>query len=147
MEKFRIPIICAVLLGLFVAWYYVRHPLAPKVVLGGKQFLVELAISPEEKQRGLGYRSALAADRGMLFVYDHPEQYAFWMKGMQFPLDIIWIAGTTIVDISYDTPVATQGALPTYTPAKPVDKVLEINAGIAKKLGVNAGDSIQILKR
>lgn len=146
-NKYSAVIVSGIVVILVLVWYYVQHPLAPKLLMGGEEFIVELAISSEEKQKGLGGRQGIAAQQGMLFVYDHPEQYAFWMKGMQFPLDIIWINGTEIVDIAQDVPVAAHGVLPTYVPQKPADKVLEVNAGTTKRLGVRAGDSIQILKR
>ncbi len=146
-NRYSAAIVSGIVVILVLVWYYVQHPLAPKLLMGGEQFTVELAISPEEKQKGLGERQGIAAQQGMLFVYDHPEQYAFWMKGMQFPLDIIWINGTEIVDIAQNVPVATGGALPTYAPQKPADKVLEVNAGTTQRLGVHVGDSIQILKR
>ncbi len=147
MEKFRIPIICGTLFLVFLSSYYWRHTLITKVQLGTERFRVELAVTEAEKQRGLGYRTHLAPDEGMLFVYSHPEQYSFWMKGMQFPLDIIWIHGKTIVDITANVPVATSGAMPTYSPKAPADKVLEVHAGTVERLGVKIGDPVQILKR
>lgn len=146
MRKPIVPIILVLVSSLFV-WYYIRHPLAPKILLGGRPFIVELAVSIKEKERGLGYRDALPSDQGMLFVYDHPEQYAFWMKGMRFPLDIIWIRDLRIVDMTKNVPVASTGALPLYKPSVPADKVLEVNAGTIDRLGLAVGDSIQILKR
>ena len=50
---------------------------------------VELAMSDVKKQLGLSGRSNLPEDKGMLFVYDKPNFYSFWMKDMLFPIDII----------------------------------------------------------
>jgi uncharacterized membrane protein (UPF0127 family) len=67
------------------------------------------------------------------------------MKGMRIPLDIIWIDDTTIVDVSENVPVATDGAYPSYLPTKPVNKVLEVNAGVVRKLGISIDDIVEIL--
>lgn len=147
MKKFRIALVSGLIFFFFVLWYYWQHPLITKVVLGGKRFQVEVAITDAEKQKGLGYRDRLADEAGMLFIYSRPEQYSFWMMGMQFPLDIIWINGKTIVDIASNVPVASPGSMLTYSPKAPADKVLEVNAGTVERLGVKIGDLIQILKR
>ena len=54
-------------------------------------FAVELAISPEERSRGLMFRESLDQDKGMLFIFEKEEKHAFWMKNTLIPLDIIWI--------------------------------------------------------
>ena len=146
MKKHPIIVACSIVLVLFLFWYYRAHPLTPRLEIRGNKFFVELAVTPQEQQRGLGYRDSLPADAGMLFVYQNKDRYGFWMKGMRFPIDIIWIMDQTIVDISKNVPVATTGALPTYTPKDPVNKVLEVQAGTADRFGVQIGDTIQILK-
>lgn len=146
MKKYRIIIICGIALVLFLFWYYWKNPLATQLEIRGNTFTVELAITAKEKERGLGYRNLLPPNAGMLFVYQNKDRYGFWMKGMRFPIDIIWIMDQTIVDISKNVPVATTGALSTYAPKEPINKVLEVQAGTADRLGVQIGDTIQILK-
>lgn len=112
---------------------------------------VEIADNPEDRERGLSGRDSLALNRGMLFVFSEPDNYSFWMKGMKFGLDFIWIKGNKIVEISknikpedYDPALALPGE-----PAKNLisknkaDKVLEVNAGTADRLGIKTGDSVE----
>ena len=135
-------IICAcLLLGLSIVLYVVIRP-APKAIIRNQTIILELAVTPKEKERGLGYRDRLEQNHGMLFIYDHKERYSFWMKGMRFPLDMIWIDGSTVVDISPNVPLATDDKPNIRQSAVPVDKVLELNAGSARELGITVGDQI-----
>lgn len=134
------------LLAGITIWYYHAHPLVTQVEINGNKFIVELAITEAERQKGLGYRDSLADNRGMLFVYDHPEQHRFWMKGMRFPIDIIWIENKKIIDISANVPISDDVILPTYAPKLPVSQILELNAGTVDRLGIKIGDTVQILK-
>ncbi len=132
-----------VLLGV-VAAYYLRHPLGAKVKIGDHVIPVELAVTEDEKQRGLGFRPSLAPDHGMLFVYDHKEQFNFWMRGMQFPLDFIWIDGGTIAEITPNIPAPKPGEqLRVYTPKSEIDKILEVNAGMVEKYEIRVGDTVE----
>ena len=81
----------------------------------------------------------------MLFLYDTPDYYQFWMKGMAFPLDIIFIRDSTIVTIARNVPPPIgDSELPRYGPDEPADKVLEINAGLCDKYGIQEGDTVDI---
>src|SRR3989344_4633932 len=65
----------------------------PTAVLSHKngQVLVELAQTPAAQQQGLSGRKSLGANQGMLFIFPQDEARQFWMKEMNFPLDIIWL--------------------------------------------------------
>lgn len=134
------------ILLLFTIWYYVRNPLTTRITIRSKTFSVDVAVTPKEKERGLSYLRSMNPDQGMLFVYDHPEQFQFWMKGMQFPLDFIWIRDKTIVDITKNVPAPKNPTdqLPIYHPAVPVDKVLELPAGTTDRMGITVGDIVEI---
>ncbi|MDH4225305.1 MAG: DUF192 domain-containing protein, partial [Deltaproteobacteria bacterium] len=77
---------------------------AAAVILKGKTFQVQLADTPALHTRGLGGHKPLKAGEGMLFVYGQPSRYTFWMKGMGFPIDIIWIQNHTVVYIAHSIP-------------------------------------------
>src|SRR4051812_7400661 len=71
-------------------------PEQPTVVLeplGGSpvRVKVELAQTPEQRQRGLMFRKQLAPDSGMLFIFEHPQHNVFWMHNTYLPLDMIFI--------------------------------------------------------
>lgn len=89
----------------------------------------------------------MSDDRGMLFPYRERNHYSFWMKDMQFPLDIVWIDDKTIIEIHKNVPIPVGESLPFYRPQEPVDKVLELNAGTTDKYGIQVGDAIKILTR
>lgn len=115
------------------------------VQIRDKTFHVDVVASPSAREIGLSQTDFLPQDHGMLFLHDKADYYQFWMKGMKFPLDIIFIQGSTIVTIARNVPLATgDGDPPRYAPTKPADKVLEINAGLSAKYGINEGDAVQI---
>jgi uncharacterized membrane protein (UPF0127 family) len=143
MKKFLIAGLIALIA--ITAWYYFRHPIGERAVINDHTIRLELAVTEAEKEKGLGYRDSLSADSGMLFVYDHPDRYEFWMKGMRFPLDFIWINGNKVADLSQNIPQpVTLTAQPVrLAPIVPADKVLEVNAGVIQSLGIRVGDLVQ----
>ena len=134
----KIFIIFLVSFFLATCYYYIRHPIGEKAIINGHTIRLELAVTEAEKEKGLGERDTLASDSGMLFVYDHPERYGFWMKGMRFPLDFIWINGNTVADLTQNV---STGA-PAFAPLVPADKVLEVNTGVIDQLSIKIGDLV-----
>lgn len=104
---------------------------------------VEVVTQQESITLGLSGRAELGAD-GMLFVF--PQRYIprFWMKEMQFDLDLVWIDGATIVDITEQVPKPqpNQTTLPTYSPQQPVSMVLELPAGTVRTHSFAVGDEV-----
>ena len=116
------------------------------MVIRGHEFPVELAVTPKERERGLGYRASLAPDHGMLFLFGVPAKYDFWMRGMQFPLDFLWIADKKIVEITPNVPAPAANEAPVQlTPKYPVDKILELNAGTAERYSIQIGDEVTFI--
>lgn len=108
---------------------------------------LSVADTPKGQQKGLSGRKSLASDRGMLFVFKTPDYYSFWMKGMKFPIDIIYLRGEKVVTIykNIQPPKsANDTSLPVYTPEEPSDKVIEVNANFSDKHGLKKGDSVSI---
>ena len=109
---------------------------------------VEIADTQAKRSRGLGGRAGLASDSGMLFVFDKPDKYPFWMKGLSFPLDFIWIKGTEVIDILENiqppVPNTPDSSLPVYSSQAEADKVLEVNAGFVSVHNIKIGDKIEI---
>ena len=103
-------------------------------------FHIELAITPEQHQRGLMFRTQLAPDAGMLFVSRFPQVHVFWMKNTLIPLDMIFIgADRRIVGI-------VENAEPQTLNGRSVpgvsQYVLEIGGGISAQLGIRAGQTV-----
>ena len=116
------------------------------VTISGKSFEVEVADDPQEREKGLSGRKKLAEDKGMLFVYDKEQRPEFWMKGMLFPLDIIWIKGDRVVDLNKNIKPKEVQPPETITSSKEVDKVLEVNSGVIEEFDIEIGDQVHYYK-
>ncbi|MBU2052024.1 DUF192 domain-containing protein, partial [Patescibacteria group bacterium] len=84
-------------------------------------------------------RQQLAANAGMLFEFNQTGHHPFWMKGMNFPLDFIWISGDEVVAVTEAVPV-TQMEI---KPPQPIDKVLEVNSGFVARYKIKVGDKLE----
>ncbi|MFA5411984.1 MAG: DUF192 domain-containing protein [Candidatus Micrarchaeia archaeon] len=103
---------------------------------------VEVADSMGELEQGLMFRESLPEDEGMLFVFQQPGTYAFWMKNTLIPLDAIYMdANGTIVDIiQMDSCISDP--CPTYPPDAEALYVLEVNKGFSERHGITEGGRI-----
>lgn len=116
------------------------QPLTAKTSKGSFAFMVEIADSPNEREYGLMCRKALAADRGMLFIFNHAEPQMFWMRNTLIPLDIVYIgADGRVVSISRNVQPLDESGAPSAGPAK---FVLEIPGGRAAQIGLLPGDRV-----
>lgn len=119
------------------------------VKLGDKEVQVEIASTEAVRSKGLGKRSSLGENSGMLFVFDQKNILpTFWMKDMQIGLDIIWIKGDKIASIDRNiSPPATgtpDSQLSLYNPGQPIDYVLEVNSGFSDRNNIKVGDSVTL---
>ena len=69
------------------------------------------------------------------------------MKGMEFPLDMIWIRDGRVIGYEENVPVVTSGTLPTYAPKELINMVLEVNAGFVGQNSIKVGDEFKILTK
>jgi hypothetical protein len=123
-------------------------PSSPETIVrvGDASVRVEVADDEASRERGLSGRDELPPDNGMLFVLPN-DRPSFWMKGMRFPLDIVWINHGRVVDVTARIPVpGPDGALPTYSPRRPANRALEVNAGWAARHGVRRGDPVRLYR-
>jgi len=107
---------------------------------GRRRFVIEVARTPDQQERGLMCRAHLDADKGMIFPMEPPHPAAFWMKNTMIPLDIIFITPEGRIESikrrarPYDlTPLASGGS---------VNAVLELGGGVADRLGIREGDKV-----
>lgn len=116
------------------------------VTIGNYNFEVIVATSQREREIGLSETNSLPQDQGMIFLFEKPDYYSFWMKNMKFPIDILYLSNQEIVTIYKNVQPATNSAenLRIYTPTGPSDKVLEIQAGLSEKYGFKNGDKITL---
>ena len=110
----------------------------------GEKIPVEVADTPKKRSLGLGKRPSLKKGWGMLFVFEERKPHRFWMKDMQFPLDIIWLDNHRIVHINHNAKPASSDDEPeVMTSPVPVNFVLEIAAGRAAKLKLKKGQQLK----
>ena len=110
----------------------------------GEKIPVEVADTLKKRSLGLGKRPSLKKGWGMLFVFEERKPHRFWMKDMQFPLDIIWLDNHKIVHIIHKAKPANSRDEPeVMTSPVPVNFVLEIAAGRAAKLRLKTGQRMK----
>lgn len=114
-----------------------------KVTMGNHTFSVSVARTEKEKQIGLSERKSLAKNDGMLFLFDQPDYYAFWMKNMDFPIDIVYVDNNKVVYIVKDAKPVSSGNLPIFQPNQKANEVLEINAGLSNQYNIKQGTSVK----
>lgn len=136
---FLIMVLSFIVLKIF-EWRYHRG----SVKIGEQKFSVQVLRKPWELEQGLSGKASLPKEKGYLFVFTRADKYDFWMKGMRFPIDIIWINDGKIVYMKERAPVPITNFLETYISDEPAQYVLEINAGLAEKYGFKVGDRVQL---
>ncbi len=108
---------------------------------GKAAFTVELADDPAERAEGLMFRAEMAPFSGMIFIYERPQPVAFWMKNTLIPLDMIFMDETgTVVKVHPNAIPHDETAIPGEGS---VLAVLEINGGMAARIGIAAGDQLR----
>ena len=128
--------IVVVLVGIVFAHYVSQH----FIQVNHHWIYIERADTLAAQEEGLGDRDSLCAHCGMLFDFQKSDRYVFWMKGMRFPLDIVWIADHRIVFIQKNIPAESKDML---TPPGEADQVLEINAGKVDEWGIQIGSTVR----
>ena len=108
---------------------------------GSYNFRVELADTPQARQRGLMYREKLPSDQGMLFEFKRTEMQSFWMKNTYIPLDIIFVERSG--RIAYIHRNARPRSLVPISSQTPVWAVLELNGGLTSLLGIRIGHQVE----
>lgn len=159
VKKFIIQFILLVIVILGATYFYkggdlVTLPFVPQkpkstvVTINQVKISVEVADTKEKRAQGLGGRQSLASDSGMLFIFEGVEKYPFWMKGLSFPLDFIWIKGEKIVDITENVPAPTPEQkdqdLTIYQSNEEIDKLIEVIGGFVGANNIKVGDTVII---
>lgn len=111
----------------------------PLVIINGVKVAVEVRDTSAERQQGLSGRERLGEDEGMLFVFEQPGIYPFWMKDMKFPLDFVWMRENKVVDLREKVGITEMN----IKPGQPADKVLEVNSGWIEKHKIKVGDEVK----
>lgn len=124
-------------------------PTVKQIKIGSTNITVTVADTENGRVKGLTGLDHMPADQGMLFVFEAKNVVpSFWMKGMKFPLDFIWIKGGQVAQIDANVPVPSTDTLDSgikvYIPNSPVDYVLEVNAGFSGTNNIKVGDTVYL---
>jgi uncharacterized membrane protein (UPF0127 family) len=115
----------------------------PVKLPSGKVLQSEVMANDADRQMGLMFRNSLALDKGMLFVFEQPGIYAFWMKNCKFPIDMVWMdVDHKVVEIVDNVPPCKKDPCPSYGGMQKSTYVLELNAGQARREKVALGATI-----
>ncbi|MDJ0269857.1 MAG: DUF192 domain-containing protein [Aigarchaeota archaeon] len=154
MRVIFLAFVAGLVLGLFVGYVFLDEEAREGfgggeygfVMVGDVLVRVEIADTPEERIRGLSGRESLKPGWGMLFIFPQEGIYSFWMYGMRFSLDIIWIDedGYVVYVVEKAPPCKEDGECPSYTPDEEALYVLEVAAGFVEDNNVREGQRIRI---
>lgn len=117
----------------------------PWIELHGHRIDVEIADNDASRAQGLMYRTALAPDHGMLFIFDDSAVRTFWMKNTLIPLDMLFFdADRKLVSIQHRVPPCHADPCPVYPSTGPAMYVLELAGGEAERLGIQPRDGFTL---
>ena len=115
------------------------------VEIKGHRYTIEIAADDKSREHGLMDRTEMAADHGMLFVFDDDAMRTFWMKNTKISLDMLFFDGDRkLISIQHNVPPCVADPCAAYSSGAPARYVLELNAGESEKLGLTSGDPIEI---
>ncbi|OGZ02982.1 MAG: hypothetical protein A2430_01060 [Candidatus Liptonbacteria bacterium RIFOXYC1_FULL_36_8] len=125
---------------------YEKAEIVFKTEDGEVKFLAEAADTAGKRMKGLSGRESLGEREGMIFIYSKPGRPGFWMKGMEFPIDIVWIKEEKVVGITENMMPESFWKGKIFYPPETADMVLEIKAGEVGKNNIKMGDKVKIVK-
>jgi uncharacterized membrane protein (UPF0127 family) len=106
---------------------------------------LEVAQTEPERNRGLMHRSSMPERAGMIFLFDRPGVYPFWMKDTLIPLDMFWTdTSGKVVWIAESVPPCQADPCPEYPPTAVASYDIETNAGFARTHRVKVGDVLTL---
>lgn len=112
-----------------------------EIIIGDNRVRVLVADTESERARGLSGRETLALDEGMLFVFEEPGTYGFWMKEMRFSIDILWISAEGRV-VGVEKSASPDSYPRIFTPPIPIRYVLEAPAGFFDAHQLEVGQKV-----
>lgn len=105
------------------------------------RFRVWVADTPARQVQGLMFVRELPADQGMIFPVNPPRVAQFWMKNTYIPLDMLFVGPDGRIEKI--TANAKPFSLAILSSGEPVEAVIEIRGGEAKKLGLHVGARVR----
>jgi uncharacterized membrane protein (UPF0127 family) len=112
------------------------------IKVGRQVVQMQVAILPDETQKGLMYRKSMGAEEGMVFVFDQPREQGFWMRNCDIPLDIGYFDGAGELKEIY--PMYPHDERTVASRSRSIQFCLEMNQGWYSRNAVKAGDKLDL---
>jgi hypothetical protein len=154
IHKLQVTIMILLIPALGLYWYAERNdiPLSdflivstPVVRIDDIPIQVEVADTPEKREIGLSGRDRVGL-QGLLFIFDESDYHKIWMKGMKFPIDVIWISEDLEVVGVTENMLPNSYPKTVFEPPKPIKYLIETEANFADTFDIAAGDEVELPK-
>ena len=146
-RNFYIGLLVVVIAGTGAIFFYrtspPTRPTAQTTEFGGVSLRIEYATTSETRELGLGGRTEIQENYGMLFIFPKDDKYGFWMKDMLVPIDIFWLDSDQHV-VSIISDIATSTYPNVFYPTEPARYVLETAAGFAREHAIKIGSKLML---
>ncbi|MEI7473484.1 MAG: DUF192 domain-containing protein [bacterium] len=117
-----------------------------KVKINDVKVSLEVADNDKDRETGLMNRKTLSEHQGMLFLFDKTQEVYFWMKNVNFPLDMLFVRKNKIVNFYSKVPTCKATTCPIYPSSEQVDSVIELKSGFCEKYKIKIGQKIYFIK-
>lgn len=138
--KWALSLIVILIAALFLLSLRGQQTGSPWLLIGATEYKLEVADTQEARVQGLSDRKSLAHDTALLFVFDESSVQCFWMKDMQFPIDMVWVDENWRV-VHIERNVSPNTYPDEKCPEKPAKYVIETNANMTNQL--RTGDHVR----
>jgi len=119
-------------------------PVTAEAMIKGERIQLEVALTPQQQEIGLMFRTELAADHGMLFLFTIARPVEFWMRNTLIPLDMVFMLNGEVKAIAANAQPCVTETCALYESGAPVNQVIELPGGRASELGLRVGDRVTI---
>jgi|GEM_PF-6165527 len=115
--------------------------------IGKKTYTLWVADDFRKTYRGLSSLDKMESDAGMLFILREEADHEFCMVDMNFPLDLVFLKGDTVVGLIENAPPTEKkrpdlGSEEVFSIGAPSDRVIELNAGEIRENKIKIGDNL-----
>lgn len=139
------PIVVLLVAGVLPLTAQSKLPRGRATFPDGTVVAVEIADTEPVRQQGLMFRTQLAPNEGMIFVFPEPGFYPFWMKNTLVALDMLWLdQQARVVSIARSVPPCKADPCASYPPDGTASYVIEVVSGFARQHGMKVGDVVKL---
>ncbi len=141
--KITLIIAISIITTLILCYFSIYHHGRTSGTISGKKLELKIAKNSFQRKIGLSWHKELKANEGMLFVFDKEERRGVWMKGMNFPIDVVWLDEKKKV-ADFKKNLKPDSYPKTYYPSQKIKYFLEVEAGFVEKYNVKLNDQLNL---